>query len=126
MKAIYLDVENGKAPKVVDIEDNLNVFYKMLKCKTIDIVTRKIGNNYYDIICDDNGLLKGVTITSAIDNKNKSALVGNLLVVGLPNDDGDLQGLTDEQTFEILKNTRLIFQIGTDCIKRHYVLKLNM
>ena len=126
MKAIYLDVENGKAPKVVDIEDNLNVFYKMLKCKTIDIVTRKIDNNYYDIICDDNGLLKGVPITSAIDNKNKSALVGNLLVVGLPNDDGDLQGLTDEQTFEILKNTRLIFQIGTDCITRHYVLKLNM
>ena len=126
MKAIYLDVENGKAPKVIDIEDNLNVFYKMLNCKTIDIVTRKIGNNYYDIICDDNGLWKDVPKTSAIDNKNKSALVGNLLVVGLPNDDGDLQGLTDEQTFEILKNTHLIFQIGTDCITRHYELKLNM
>ncbi len=126
MKAIYLNVEDGKAPKVVDIEDNLNVFYKMLNCKTIDIVTRKIGNNYYDIICDDNGIFKDVPITSAIDNKNKSALVGNLLVVGLPNDDGDLQGLTDEQTFKILKNTHLIFQIGTDCITRHYVLKLNM
>ena len=126
MKAIYLNVENGKAPKVVDIEDNLNVFYKMLNCKTIDIVTCKIDNNYYDIICDDNGFWKDVPITSAIDNKNKTALVGNLLVVGLPNDEGDLQGLTDEQTFEILKNTHLIFKIGTDCITRHYVLKLNM
>ena len=105
MKAIYLNVENGKAPKVVDIEDNLNEFYKMLNCKTIDIVTRKIGNNYYDIICDDNGLFKDITITSAIDNKNKSALVGNLLIVGLPNDDGNLTDLTDEQTFEVLKNS---------------------
>ena len=98
----------------------------MLNCKTIDIVTRKIGNNYYDIICDDNGIFKDVPIPSAIDLNHKTALVGNLIIVGLPNDDGDLQGIPKEQIKEVLDNIKMFILFNGETIKQIYnVLKLN-
>lgn len=94
MKTVLIDAINQEF-KTIDIEDDLDVFYEIIKCRTIDIVNRKIGDRDYLIICDDEGLLKDNPILSAIDQKIQPMLVGNLLIVknGF---EGELEGLTDE------------------------------
>lgn len=106
MKVVYLNVSENKAPEVLDIKDELQEFYRLIKCDTIDITRRKIGNHYYDIICDDEGLWGDCKI-SAIDNLGQPMLVGNLIVCD--SEYGYEKSLTDEQVAEI-----------KSCIQRMY------
>lgn len=66
--------------KVLDIEDKLEVYYDLLECRVIDIVSRKIGDKYYDIICDDEGLLKDSIRISAMDKDDEPCLVGSIII----------------------------------------------
>lgn len=50
--------DTGTAEKAT-IENSLDGYYKALDCDIIDITMRTVGNKRYDIICDDEGLLKG-------------------------------------------------------------------
>lgn len=94
-KTMYLiDVINEKAEVVK--ADGLDDFYRLIDCDTIDIVTRKIGRRYYDIICDDNGLFADGPKISAIDDCGSIMLVGNLLIAGLHDEEGELTDLTDD------------------------------
>ncbi len=99
--AVLVDVENEKAQQVV-ITDSLDEFYTLLKCDTIDIVSRQIGKHHFDIICDDEGLCKGSPKISAIDNYGRPQLVGNLLIVGMPDENGNLTSLTEREALYIL------------------------
>lgn len=99
MKVVYLNVQENKEPEVLDIKDELQEFYRLIKCSHIDITMRKIGKNYYDIICDDEGLFVEEPKISAIDNLGQPMLVGNLIICD--HDGGDLKGLTDEQVEEV-------------------------
>ena len=103
MKVLYLDTIMSSIEEK-EIEDNLDTYYKLLNCRCIDIATRKIGNNWYDIICDDEGLLKQEIIPSAIYESNKEiALVGNLIIA--KNDGyGNIIGLEEEEIEEIKKH----------------------
>ena len=74
-----IGIIKGEA-KILDVENNLDSYCKLLDCRTIDITTRKIGYKYYDIICDDEGLLKESNIMSAIDSYDEPALVGSILI----------------------------------------------
>jgi len=83
-----VDVENETAG-VVTIDRNLHEYYKVLNCDCIDVATRKIGRfgkRYYDIICDDEGLLKDKPKISAINDLGQVMLCGNLFIV---NNDGE-------------------------------------
>lgn len=91
--AILIDPETDTA-RVEEIPDNLGSFYELLRCDCIDIVTRKIGNTYYDIICDDEGLLKDTPYISAINKACEPMLVGALLVCGRADEKGSLTSLT--------------------------------
>lgn len=95
MKVVYLNVENRELPKVIDIEDNLDVFYELIGCRCIDIVQRKIGHKYFDVICDDEGALKEDCIVSAVDTQFCQMLVGNLIISNSDNE-GNLIDLSDE------------------------------
>ena len=93
-KTMYLiDVKNEEA-RVVQC-DGLDDYYELLDCSCIDIVQRKIGHKYYDIICDDEGLLVSQPKISAIDDWGKVMLVGNLLVAGLADEEGELTDLDE-------------------------------
>ncbi len=95
IKAFYIDPETNTAePRT--IEDSLDVFYGMLRCRTIDIVTRKIGirGRAFNIICDDEGAFANDQKISAIDNLGRVMLVGALLIVGPADEHGNLTGLT--------------------------------
>ena len=92
MKALLLDTVE-KQIKVVDPK-GLDDYYKMIGCSTIDIVTRKIGRKWYDIICDDEGTFVEDPLISAIDNLGRVMLVGSLIICGLADEEGELTDLT--------------------------------
>lgn len=110
MKVVYLNVLENKKAQVLDIVDELDEFYRLIKCSHIDIARRKIGENYYDIICDDDGLFVESPKISAINNLGEPMLVGNLIICD--SEDGYEKSLTDEQVSEVLS-----------CIQRMYTRK---
>lgn len=111
MKCIYLNVEQQALPKVIDIEDNLKVFYKLIGCEYVDITRRKIGDKYYDIICDDEGLYKENPIISAVDNTYKPMFVGNL-IISKADDEGELIDLSENDIKQILRHTIAYFTLN--------------
>lgn len=125
LKAIYLDVSNNAEPVITEIKDDLDTFYRLIKCSCIDIVSRKIGSEYFDIICDDEGLLIDNPTVSAINEYGHPELVGNLIIVGQPDNLGNLQSLTENQAKEILRNFCFCAVKKQDGLKYYHILRLN-
>ena len=111
MKCIYLNVEEQALPKVIDIEDDLKVFYNLIGCQYVDITRRKIGDKYYDVICDDEGLYKENTIISAVDNTYKPMFVGNL-IISKADDEGGLIDLSETDIKQILRHAITYFTLN--------------
>ena len=105
IKAILVDVEKENV-KVIEIERNLDTYYKLIGCQCIDIVTRSIGGKLYDIICDDEGLFYDKPKISAIDKHFQPMLVGNLIITGVANNAGNLTSLTDDDVEHVMKYVR--------------------
>ena len=100
LKTILLDVKN-ETVSTIEVEDNLDSFYEKLDCDLFDIVTRKIGGKYFDVMCDDEGLFNDPKI-SAIDNYGEIMFVGNLMFFHEDND-GNLVSLSDDDIKHINK-----------------------
>ena len=100
MKMLLIDSRRGE-DRVIETEGGLDNYYKLLDCEIIDITTRSIGGVFFDIICDDEGLLKDDRIVSAVDKKGRPALVGNLLISKADEEEGRQIGLTDEELFHV-------------------------
>lgn len=96
-----VDVENSKVG-VVQFEDELEEIYKILGVELIDVAVRKVGKYEYDIIADDEGLLKDSPKPSAFDSKLDVQLVGNLLFVN-HDAEGNFDSLTNEQIEDLKK-----------------------
>ena len=109
IKAVYLQAGKPIKPEVIEIDDrdNLNELYRLLNCNAIDVTYRQFCYNVYSVICDDEGALKQCPITSAINIRAnqpiKTDLVGNLIVAGYPDMEGNLTDLDEDQIKEILK-----------------------
>ena len=82
VSGILIDVsgKRGRVRETEVSEGNLKSFYKVLNCQTIDITQRSIGGKVFDIVCDDEGLLKENPRPSALRKDGKIMLVGNLFV----------------------------------------------
>ena len=89
-----------------EIESNLDTYYSEIGCDLIEIPERCIGGKLFNIICDEEGLLKDRPIPSALGNGYKEVIFGNLIVCGLADDDGELTGITDEDVQLIRDNIR--------------------
>ena len=92
LRGVLVDVEQ-ETVSVVEITDKLDEFYRILNCDCIDIVVRRIGSKLFNIVCDDEALLKEAPKISAIDNLGQPMLCGNLFIVGGETIGGDLTGL---------------------------------
>lgn len=90
-KALFLDTVNKTVREVN--ASTLEDYYKLIGCRCIDIVTRRIGRKVYDIIIDDEGLLTDDPIISAIDDLGRVMLVGNLIICGTADAEGELRDL---------------------------------
>ena len=111
MKVIYLNVNEEKKPEIVDIEDDLKTYYKLIQCDSIDIVTRNIRKIPYSIVCDDEGLFVTSPKISAIDDNYQPQLVGNLVICGMPDDEGELTGLSEDDILNILRRITFLHTI---------------
>ena len=113
MKAYLIDVNEGRH-EVVEISehDQLGQFYKLIGCECIDIAVRRIGGKPFNIIVDDEGLLVSHPIISAVDGRMRGMLAGNLVIMGMDSDWGELTGITDEDAELIAHN--LVLAIDYD------------
>jgi glycine cleavage system aminomethyltransferase T len=102
MKALLIDVMENKV-ETVDV-NGLEDYYKLIHCTTIDIVNREIKGKRYDIICDDEGTFSDDPLISAIDDLGRAMLVGNLIVCGEADEEGNLTALTDDDIKHIKEN----------------------
>ena len=120
MKVIYLNVEEFKMPKLMNIPHDLSTFYELINCDNIEVVTRKIGTRTYTIICDEEGLFKRYPIVSMISDKPTSYLVGNLIITS-HTECGEFVGLSDEEIKEVMGNfTKCLYAYGGE---EYYVLR---
>jgi hypothetical protein len=104
IKGILIDVHNENV-KAIEIEKDLKSYYNILKCDCIDIVSRRIGDKYYDIICDDEGLLKESPKISAVNRSRIPMFVGNLFIVRSSGD--DVTDLDKEDLEYIMDHVRI-------------------
>ena len=98
----------------MDIEDRIEEYYRLIGCDLIDIVSRTIGGKVFDLIVDDEGLLKENFITAAEsrfeetkDFKGCDCLAGNIVITGFADEEGNLTSLTKEDVDLILKHIGL-------------------
>ena len=114
MKMLLIDVKNREVRMLE--AGTLKEYYRLIDCDTIDIVSRKIAGKYYEIICDDEGLLVDVPILSAAwKTTKKPALFGNLLIAGEAID-GELTSITAEDANAITGSIILCGVQGADAI----------
>ena len=108
MKMLMIDVENRKV-KLVEA-NTLADYYKLIGCRTIDIIHRTIGDDIeVEIVLDDEGALVENPKPSGISVDGTPALYGNLLIAsGRVTEDGELTELTKAEIDEIMGNVATI------------------
>ena len=117
MKMLMIDVENRKVEMVE--ANTLTDYYKLIGCRTIDIISRSIGDVRVEIVIDDEGALVESPKVSAISPEGIPMLFGNLLIAsGRVTEDGDLTEL-DQDEIEAIK-TWYIATITTSVYKEPY------
>ena len=113
-----IDVKNDDISVVQ--ADGLEDYYKLIDCRCIDIVSRRIGDKVYDIICDDEGLYSENPRVSAVDSALEPMLVGNLLIAGLADEEGHLTSLARADIKHII--TRVHTAKTKDCPEGYPIL----
>lgn len=112
MQVMLIDTDEMQ-PGIVETEGGLDEWYRLLKCNLIDIVYRDIGGKYYDIIADDEGLLKGRAKVTALDKKGDIMLVGNLIICNYDGEGGEAS-LTEEDIERIKKQLVIVTETGAE------------
>ena len=102
-------IVSGKEDKhgEIEVEPSLKEYYRLIGCDCIDIVVREIDGHPYNIVLDDEGLLKpnritAMSLTSDVFG-NTERLAGTLLVFGL-DEECDLAGLDDDEVLQIQRH----------------------
>lgn len=104
-------------------DNHLKFFYDCLNCRYIDIITRRIGDRYFDFVIDDEGKLyeKPMTAIMVYDKENFIAdcLAGSFLIT-IHNDDGETLPLTSEDLAYIDKMAEVTKINGVEYLVLRY------
>jgi len=119
MKALWIDRETNMA-KVVETDGKLDSLYKMCHCDCIEIVVRKVGGIPFNIVCDDEGLLKGDVMYTAFYSDGTPEIAGSICVFSCDDEWGDLAGLKSNE-LEVLMN-RTVMAMMSDLTSRTILL----
>ena len=106
MRALFLDMENDDVT-VVEV-NGLQDYYRLIGCDLIDIANREIRGERFDIICDDEGLLKAEPQVSAVNGRGEAMLVGNLIICGEADAEGKETSLTEEDIIHIRQSIMIL------------------
>ena len=101
LKGFFIDTKENRE---ITINPTLDSYYELIGCNTIDIVTRRIGDKLFDIVCDDEALLYDDLEFSAVDKNGAVMLCGNLLILGLADEKGYETSLSDDDIALIKQN----------------------
>lgn len=116
IKGVFVDVGDMTAsPKM--FVNNLADMYGLLGCDCVDMPMRFIGDTAVRIICDDEGMLCGKKIASAVDSMGRVAFVGNILIVAptrLADGSEDIRSLNDSELAVVLDHIRVMSVTETD------------
>lgn len=111
------DRNHNSNGEVIEINPKLDEYYRLLDCKTIDVTQRYIGGRLYDIIVDDEGLLKEpnkiktscINPASYIEGNTyrcNDFLVGKVLISKYDEENEKHLTLTDEDIKNIQSNIK--------------------
>ena len=118
MRALFLDMENDEVT-VVEV-NGLQDYYRLIGCDLIDIANREIRGERFDIICDDEGLLKAEPQVSAVNGRGEAMLVGNLIICGEADAEGKEMSLTEEDIIHIRQSILILPTINNPSF--HHIL----
>ena len=117
MRAVLLDVVR-KECREIDIQDRLEDYYKVLDCNLIEVAERKVNGVWFDIMCDEEGLLKGEPMVSAVDGEYHPMLVGNLLFLHSDPNTGEFVGISKPEAEMLLSNYAFALSDGRPVMMR--------
>lgn len=112
MRVMLLDTDILE-PQIIETEGGLKEWYRLLRCDSIDIASRKIGGRYYDLIIDDEGLQKSRVKITALDKEQQPVLVGNLIICNYDGDGGETS-LTDEDIENITSQLLILTEANAE------------
>ena len=118
MRALFLDMENDDVT-VVEV-NGLQDYYRLIGCDLIDIANREIRGERFDIICDDEGLLKAEPQVSAVNGRGEAMLVDNLIICGEADAEGKETSLTEEDIIHIRQSILILPTINNPSF--HHIL----
>jgi len=115
MRAYYLNSKTDEHGPI-EVEPSLNEYHRLIGCDCITVVTREVSGHPFDIVLDDDGLLKP-NRTSAFSVEadvfgTQEKLVGNLPIFG--SEEEDFRSLSDDEVLTIQR--RMIYSVSTDGI----------
>lgn len=84
----------------IDDTDKLNEYYRYLDCHCIDMVTINVDGYAYDVVCDDEALLRQPLVPSLYISEEQ-VFFGNLAFVKI-DEDGASVGLDREDMIRLL------------------------
>lgn len=108
--------------EVRTVRKELDAYYGLLGCSCIDIANWGVGDKRFDIICDDEALLKEGTVASALDRHGRPMLFGPIFVVKFDGaqDETDLTQGEQELVLSNVRNSVIIHDRGCSLIKVLY------
>ena len=110
MKALII---NKGTATFEDFEPTLEEYYKKIGCDVIDIVCYNVNGKDYDIICDDEGLLKSPPlIVTAVGEDGSPLLVGGLIICNY-DDEGNERSLEPDDILRLTNAVQYSIQNGT-------------
>jgi len=97
LKVLVMDAGKQEL-KVREIENKLDEYYKIIgnDCRCIDIPRRKVGGKYFDIIVDDEGLLKSNPVCTGVGAKSLECMLFGTPIFTNSDDEGNTLSLSDE------------------------------
>ena len=102
MKVLVIDTDILQ-PQIQETPGGLDEWKRLIKCSLITISYLQIAGKYYDIIGDDEALLKAGGKVTAIDTDKNPQLVGNLVICNYDGEGGEA-GLTEDDIKHIMQN----------------------
>lgn len=111
---VLVDVKAGVARKAT-INKSLDGYYSALNCGCIDIVSRRIGGQGFDIVCYSKALLYKNEPPSAFSANGEPVLFGNLFIANC-NEEGVLFDLREGQTEHVLRHVCTIIGTSGDSV----------
>lgn len=118
---MILKAGDNSFPTVETIKDDLDEFYKIIECNTIDIVSRKIGGIYYDIICDEEALLKDSPVVSVVSKDGSPLICGNIIICN--SKEGELKSLSNTDIYNLIKYLGIAKFKDTENKESFYVMQ---